>query len=87
MIFTKKIDYCKMKFMGKCKKRTLQNKNSTYFMTRQDAVNKILDMYENKSPNHIEAIDTISLFGISAEELSEAGLSYENLKALDFHIN
>ncbi len=76
-----------MKFMGKCKKRTLQNKNSTYFMTREDAVGKVLNIFENKSPNHIEAIETISLFGISAEELSEAGLSYENLKALDVHIN
>ncbi len=73
--------------MGKCKKRTLCGKNTSYFMTRDKAVNKILSLYESKSPNYNKAIETISLFGITAEELSEAGLSYENLKALEFHIN
>jgi len=34
-----------------------------------------------------EALSTISLFGLSAEELSEAGVAYENLKALGSIIN
>ncbi len=73
--------------MGKCKKRTLYNKNSSYFMTREAAVNDILKMYKEKSPNYNKAIETISLFGITAEELSEAGLPYEILKSLSGHID
>ena len=54
-------------------------------MTREMAVNKIFNMTErvkSKGFSLKEAIDTISLFGISAEELSEAGVPYEYLKAL-----
>ena len=56
-----------------------------YFMTREMAVNKVFKMMSDitsEKYNLKEAIDTISLFGISAEELSEAGVSYENLRAL-----
>ncbi|MBQ7286418.1 MAG: hypothetical protein IJW73_01500 [Candidatus Gastranaerophilales bacterium] len=74
------------KAMGKCKKRTLSGRRSTspYFMTRETAVNNVFRMFnENKKKIDLKnAMNTISLFGISAEELSEAGLSYENLKAL-----
>ena len=71
--------------MGKCKKRTLNRRNTTsYFMTRETAVNNVFKMFnENKKKVNLRnAMDTISLFGLSAEELSEAGVSYENLKAL-----
>ena len=72
--------------MGKCKKRTLSGRRSAspYFMTRETAVNNVFKMFnENKKKIDLKnAMNTISLFGISAEELSEAGLSYENLKAL-----
>ena len=34
-----------------------------------------------------DILSTISLFGISAEELSEAGMAYENLKALGSALN
>ena len=38
---------------------------------------------ENKKNIDLKlAMDTISLFGLSAEELSEAGVSYENLMRL-----
>lgn len=75
--------------MGKCKKRTLQRTNTSYFMTRETAVNNVFKMFnENKKKVDLKlAMDTISLFGLSAEELSEAGLSYENLKALGSAIN
>lgn len=74
--------------MGKCKKRTLHKTNSSYFMTRETAVNDIFRIFEeNKNKRNVsnfkKAIETISLFGISAEELSEAGVSYENLRALE----
>ena len=75
--------------MGKCKKRTLHKSNSSYFMTREMAVNNIFNMVKNVSAkkftkefNIKEAIDTASLFGISAEELSEAGVPYEYLSAM-----
>lgn len=75
--------------MGKCKKRTFYKSNSSYFMTRETAVNEIFEMIKNNSKKATskKIIDTISLFGISAEELSEAGVPYENLKALDSFLN
>ncbi|MBR2068676.1 MAG: hypothetical protein IJ877_02830 [Candidatus Gastranaerophilales bacterium] len=71
--------------MGKCKKRTLYNTNncSTRFMTREDAVSDVFKMFNRtKNIDIKKAVNTISLFGITAEELSEAGVSYENLNAL-----
>ena len=71
--------------MGKCIKRTLYNSNndSTRYMTREDAVLNVSKIFNKKNKvNFKNAINTISLFGITAEELSEAGVSYENLQAL-----
>ncbi|MBQ8475670.1 hypothetical protein IJ531_01255 [bacterium] len=71
--------------MGKCKKRTLfsQNNDKTMYMTREEAVSSVFKIFNKKQKiNFKKAINTISLFGISAEELSEAGVSYENLQAL-----
>ena len=75
--------------MGKCKKRTLHKAATSYFMTRETAVNNVFKIFnENKKKIDLKlAMDTISLFGLSAEELSEAGVSYENLKALGSAIN
>ncbi len=91
--------------MGKCKRRSLYKSNTTYFMTRETAVNNIFKMMEEtntskkskrkskkrdfttKEFNFKNALSTISLFGISAEELSEAGVAYENLKALGSVLN
>lgn len=74
--------------MGKCKKRTLYSKDTNYSMTREDAVNKVFNLFsKNNKINFKKAMDTISLFGLSAEELSEAGVSYENLKAIDSYLS
>ncbi len=84
--------------MGKCKKRTLYRSNFSSdisFMTREKAVNSILRTITEHSTksnkkndfSFRKALSTISLFGISAEELSEAGLPYENLRALESIIN
>ena len=74
------------KAKGKCKKRTLSGRRSAspYFMTRETAVNNVFRMFnENKKKIDLKnAMNTISLFGISAEELSEAGLCWEELKAI-----
>ena len=53
-------------------------------MTREEAINNIFKAFSNKSnPEYDDAKNMITLFGITAEELSEAGLSYENLRALE----
>ncbi len=80
------------KFMGKCKKRTLTKSDSGYFMTRESAVNEIFNLIINtkkkkNASNYKDAVKMISLFGITAEELSEAGVPYENLKALGTNIS
>ena len=52
-------------------------------MTRESAVSKVSDIIKRsiiKESN--TASNLITLFGLSAEELSEAGVPYENLMAL-----
>ncbi len=66
--------------MGKAKKRILHKTNSSLYMTREGAVNKVFQMLENsKQKDRIEADNLITLFGLTAEELSEAGVCYEDL--------
>lgn len=50
-------------------------------MSRKQAVEEIIERI-NSSDFGPDTKDIIGLFGISAEELSEAGASYEDLKAL-----
>lgn len=53
-------------------------------MTREEAINNIFKTFNNNSNDRYkDAANIISMFGISAEELSEAGLAYENLRALE----
>lgn len=63
--------------MGKAKKRSLAlgiyNKLSN--ITREEAIEKTVRNIESKQ----EAIELITLFGITAEELLEAGASYEDV--------
>ncbi len=83
--------------MGKCKRRTFcnsANENFSIFCsTRQEAINNIINLLcetkipnskkaQKKQQNYKNAVSMISLFGISAEELSEAGASYEDLAGL-----
>ena len=66
--------------MGKAKKRSFQlgiNNNFTT-LTREDAVSEALILLEK---GDIKADDIITLFGLSAEELLEAGASYEVVKS------
>ena len=63
--------------MGKAKKRSLAlgiyNKLSN--ITREEAIEKTVKNIESKQ----EAIELIPLFGLTAEELLEAGASYEDV--------
>lgn len=75
--------------MGKSKQRLIaraKNDKSQFKFTRKDA---LVSITENLlcNPSSTSAKEMITLFGFSAEELSEAGLSYEILRSLDYLIN
>lgn len=75
--------------MGKAKKRNFQtcikkggamgSLPSTF--SREEAVNFVIQNIQSDNLGH-ETKDMISLFGITAEELAEAGAAYEDLVAL-----
>ncbi len=73
--------------MGKSKSRILnkrQNKDNNV-IKRTEIVQKILVALKKNSVND-EIKNLISLFGISTEELSEAGASLEQLSAIKPYI-
>ena len=65
--------------MGKANRRSLNNGINAKFpyMTRESALNSVIENIEHKS----EVIDTITLFGFTAEEMLEAGAAYEDVLA------
>lgn len=66
--------------MGKAKKRSFQLGIYNQFssLSREGAVKEVIKIIET---NPIEAENLITLFGMSAEELLEAGASYEAVKS------
>ena len=66
--------------MGKSKTRSLNKGINDRFkyMTRESALENVIRNIEHKS----QVIDTITLFGFSAEEMLEAGAEYEDVMAL-----
>ena len=66
--------------MGKSKRRILKmGLNDKFpYMTRETALDSVVKNITNKN----EVIDTITLFGFSAEEILEAGAAYEDVVAL-----
>ena len=66
--------------MGKSKRRSLNQgiNNKFQYMTRESALDSVIKNMDNKN----EVIDTITLFGFSAEEMLEAGAEYEDVMAL-----
>ena len=69
--------------MGKAKKRILHKTNSDLYMTRESAVSKVSEIITKSITKDSKTVSMlITLFGLSAEELSEAGVPYENLIAL-----
>lgn len=66
--------------MGKAKRRSLNQgiNNKFQFMTRESALDSVIKNMDNKN----DVIDTITLFGFSAEEMLEAGAEYEDVMAL-----
>ena len=71
--------------MGKAKRRSLNQgiNNKFQYMTRESALDSVVKNMDNKN----EVIDTITLFGFTAEEVLEAGAEYEDVMALGGLIN
>ena len=65
--------------MGKAKRRSLKNgiNDRFQYMTRESALDSVIKNTNNKN----EVIDTITLFGFTAEEMLEAGAEYEDVMA------
>ena len=57
--------------------------NKFQYMTRESALDSVIKNMDNKN----EVIDTITLFGFTAEEMLEAGAEYEDVMALGGLIN
>ncbi len=66
--------------MGKSKRRSLNQgiNNKFQYMTRESALDSVIKNMDHKN----EVIDTITLFGFTAEEMLEAGAEYEDVMAL-----
>jgi len=52
-------------------------------MTRESAIKEVVRMFKNNE----DAIDLITLFGLSAEELLEGGALYEDVKPIEGMLN
>ncbi len=65
--------------MGKAKRRSLNLgvRDKFKYMTRESALDSVVKNITNKD----EVIDTITLFGFTAEEMLEAGAAYEDVMA------
>ncbi len=65
--------------MGKAKRRSLKLgiHDKFQYMTRDDALKAVIKNIENKN----DVIDTITLFGFTAEEMLEAGAAWEDVMA------
>ena len=68
--------------MGKAKKRSFKLGIHDRFsnLSREDAVLEVVEMLHEQNN---EAFGLITLFGLSAEELLEAGASYEEVMGID----
>ena len=66
--------------MGKSKRRILKNGINDKFpyMTRESALENVIKNIDNKA----EALDIITLFDLTAEEILEAGAAYEDVVSL-----
>jgi len=71
--------------LGKAKQRNIakaKNNKTPINFTRQDALSRVIEDL-SYDPTSVSAKNMISLFGLTAEELAEAGLTYEVLRSLD----
>ena len=68
--------------MGKSKKRIINKGKNQQFgnLTREEAVKAVVGNLKSDSK---EAYSLITLFGLTAEEILEAGASYEAVKGME----
>ena len=68
--------------MGKSKKRIIHKGRNLQFtnLSRKEAVQSVVELLQG---NDKEAYSLITLFGLSAEEILEAGASYESVKGME----
>lgn len=68
--------------MGKSKKRIIYKGKNLQFtnLTREEAVKTVVEFLNSNSK---EAYSLITLFGLTAEEILEAGASYEAVKGME----
>lgn len=68
--------------MGKAKKRSLHLGINDRFskLSREEAVDTVVEMLE--SGGNADVYGLVTLFGLSAEEILEAGASYESVLGL-----
>ena len=68
--------------MGKSKKRIIYKGKNLQFtnLTREEAVKTAVEFLNSNSK---EAYSLIALFGLTAEEILEAGASYEAVKGME----
>lgn len=68
--------------MGKSKTRILRKgiQNQLQKLSREDAIREVVS-YLNSNDNN-SAKDLISMFGLQADEILEAGASYESVVAI-----
>ncbi len=68
--------------MGKSKKRIINKGKNQQFanLTREEAVKTVVGNLKSDSK---EAYSLITLFGLTAEEILEAGASYEDVKGME----
>lgn len=67
--------------MGKCKKRTLNKQILNMSLSRNDAIKIIIEKVHTNNLDN-ESKNLLTLFGITPEELTEAGASYEEVLVL-----
>ena len=67
--------------MGKCKKRTLNKPLTEKTLSRESAIELIIKQIK-KNYLDTECKNLLTLFGISPEELTEAGATYEEVMVL-----
>ncbi len=68
--------------MGKSKKRIIHKGKNLQFtnLTREEAVKITAELLKSDKK---EAYSLITLFGLTAEEILEAGASYEDVKGME----
>ena len=67
--------------MGKAKSRSINlgKHNQIPKMSRNDAIKEVVNRFKRNE----DAIELITLFGLSAEELLEGGALYEEVKSIE----